>query len=304
MRARRYLAPVARVTALALACAAVLVVVDYRLARASVMERLLGIGRRMAPYLDEARATEGPRELHINGLTLWAAAGHTSHPPAMVRRWYADRYAGKGTAMALLTTELAKHRLLPPDATGLTQASFGDDNQGGIAALDVGPVGSVAELAARLGRLGSGAVGQGGSLRYLYYERTGDGGTRFLTVWTDERFDLQQLLPRADGDAPGRDVANVPRYPGTARVLSADERGVGGQLAVYVGGGSPELAEAFYRARLETLGWSLDPRFADVARRSGRRTLRALSRDGHEVVVDCSDDHDGRGLAVTVVALR
>jgi hypothetical protein len=97
----------------------------------------------------------------------------------------------------------------------------------------------------------------------------------------------------------------VPRYPGTARILSADERGAAGQLALYSGnGGAPELAEAFYRARMQTLGWRLDARFEAVAHAQGRRALRCLSGDGHEVVIDCSDARDGRGVTVTVVQLR
>jgi hypothetical protein len=304
MRARRYIAPLLRLTALFGVLGAILLYLDYRSARASVVERLLGIGKRMAPYLDDARGTEGPRELHLNGLTLYVAAGHSAHPPALVRRWYADRYAGKGSAMELITDELKRQKVLPPTATGLTQASFGDDAQGGIAALDVGSVGSLRELAARLTHLGDGAVGRVGALRYLYYERTGDGGTRFLTVWSDERFDFAQLLPAPGGDTPGRDVVGVPRYPGTLRVLSSDERGTAGQLAVYMGGGAPELAEAFYVARMQTLGWSLDPRFAEVARAEGRRAQRFVSRDGHEVVIDESHAGDDQGVTITVVQLH
>jgi hypothetical protein len=298
-------AKITRLTVFLTVVAAIFAWLDRRSARASVMEHLLGIGRRMAPYLDDGRGTEAPRALHLNGLTLHVAAGHTSHPPALVRRWYADRYAGRGSALDLLTEELKRQQLIPPAASALSQASFGDDRQGGLAALDMGDVGSVRAVAERLLHAGSGDLAQVGTLRYLYYERAADGGTRFLTVWSDERFELAQLLPGPDGDAPGRDIAGVPRYPGTARVLCADERGAAGQLAMYVGGGGgPELAEAFYRARMQTLGWRLDPRFEEVARAQGRRALRCLSSDGHEVVIDCSDAADGRGLTVTVVQLR
>jgi hypothetical protein len=284
-------------------CMAVLFYLDYRSAKASVMERLLGIGQRMAPFLDDARSTEGPRELHINGVKLWAAAGHTTQPSSLVRRFYADRYAGRGSAMDTITEELKKQKIVPPAATGLTQASFGDDNQGGLAALDAGDGIDLRGLARRLAHVDDGKMGVVGALRYVYWERTGDGGTRFLTVWTDDKLDLMRLLPAADGDAPGRDVPNVPRYPGTQRILSADERGAFGAMAVYRGGGSPDLALAFYTARLRTLGWQLDPRFSDVASRQGGRTLRALSKEGHEVLIDCSEDDD-RQLIVTVIAMR
>jgi hypothetical protein len=48
-RARRYIRPVLRLTAFVAVVALVLLYVDYRVAKASVMERLLGIGQRMAP---------------------------------------------------------------------------------------------------------------------------------------------------------------------------------------------------------------------------------------------------------------
>lgn len=304
MRARRYIAPVLRLGVFFGVLFAVTLYIDYRSAKASVMERLFGIGKRMAPYMDDARSTEGPREMHLNGLKLYVAAGHTDHPPEMVRRWYAERYAGKGSAMDVITEELKKQKLLVPEASGLTQASFGDDEQGGVVALDMGNVGNIRNLASRLIHLGDGKLGDVGQLRYVYYEKTGNGGTRFLTVWSDEKFDFAQLLPKPDGDAPGRDVPNVPRYPGTHRVLSSDERGAAGQMAVYVGSGSPDLAEAFYEARMRTLGWDIDPHFAEVAGKEGHKALRCLSKDGHEVVIDCSDDHDHQGVTVSILQLH
>lgn len=304
MRAKRYIAPVLRLTVFVASLCAVLCYVDYRSAKASVMERLFGIGKRMAPYLDDARSTEGPREMHLNGLRLYVAAGHTEQPPAMVRRWYAERYAGKGRAMDVITEELKKQKLLVPEASGLSQAAFGDDEQGGIAALDMGQVGDIRSLARRLVHLGDGKLGEVGQMRYLYYEKTGSGGTRFLTIWSDEKFDFAQLLPSRDADAPGRDIKDVPRYPGTVRVLSSDERGNPGQMAVYVGSGSPELAQAFYEARMRTLGWAIDPHFSTVAGKEGRKALRCLSKDGHEVIIDCSDDHDGQGVTVSVIQLH
>jgi hypothetical protein len=268
-RARRYLAPIARLTLFVTVVAFALGYVDYRVAHASIMERLLGIGQRMAPFLDDARLVEAPRELHLNGVTLWAAAGHSAQPPAAVRRWYAERYAGHGTATGVITDELKALKMLPPSVTGLSQASFGDDHIGGMAALDLGGGLTMHSLAPMIRKLASGKIGEVGHLRYLYFERTPSGGTRYLTVWTDDHFDLNRLFPDGEADAPGRDVAGVPRYPGTVRVLSSDERGRAGQLAVYTGPGSPDAAALFYDARMRTLGWQADARFAKIAERQG-----------------------------------
>ena len=99
-RARKYVRPVLRLTAFVLCVGAVLGYLDYRAAEASVMERLLGIGQRMAPYLDDGRSTEAPRQVRINGVKLYVAAGHTEHPPQFVKKWYTDRYAANDAAKA------------------------------------------------------------------------------------------------------------------------------------------------------------------------------------------------------------
>lgn len=304
MGKRGYIAKVLRLSAFIAVVALVLGYVDYRVAHASIMERLLGIGQRMAPFLDDARLVEAPRELHVNGLTMWVAAGHTTQPPSEVRRWYAERYAGKGTATGVITDELKALKMLPPTVTGLSQASFGDDHIGGMAALDLGGGLTMRSLGPMIRKLGAGKIGEVGHLRYLYYERTSTGGTRFLTVWTDDRFDLSHLLPDASADAPGRDIEGVPRYPGTVRVLSSDERGRAGQLAVYTGTGSPEAASLFYDARMRTLGWQADARFAEIAGRQNLHSKRFVNAKGHEVVIDLADEHDGQGVTVTVIQLH
>ncbi len=304
-RARRYIAPIARLTVFVAVCAAVLLYVDYRIARASVMDRLLGIGHRMAPFLDNAHDVEAPRELHINGLRLWAAAGKTDHAPAEVRHWYAERYAGKGTAMDVATEAFKLAKLMPPTASGLSQAQFGDDNFGGMAALDLGQGLTMKSLRAAMNQLASGKIGEVGHLRYMYYERTSTGGTRYLTIWSDDKLDLTKFLPSGTEDAPGRDLEDVPRYPGTVRVLSADERGKPGQLVVYASdAGSRDAAAMFYDARMRTLGWQSDERFARTAREQGLTGRRFVNGKGHEVVVDLSDVDKGRGVTVTAIQLK
>jgi hypothetical protein len=88
------------------------------------------------------------------------------------------------------------------------------------------------------------------------------------------------------------------------RVLAADERGKPGQMAVYTGAGSPDTAAMFYDARMRTLGWQSDPRFAKTAREQGMTSRRFLNGKGHEVIVDLADADKGQGLTVTAIQLR
>jgi hypothetical protein len=294
-----------RLTVFLVVCGAVLAYVDYRSARASVMEHLLGIGSRMAPYLDDARSTEGPRQVRINGIKLFVAAGHTEQPPSFVRKWYMDRYAGKGDGMDALSQDLKKRNLLPPDMQALNELSFGNDKRGGMAALDFG--GEKLSMDGFRKRVEtfvkSGDLSDLAKMRYVYYEANGQGGTRFLTVWTDEHLLLDKLMP-ADGDAPGADLPDVPRYPGTVRVLSAEEHGMPQRVVVYDGPGSPETAELFYRGRMPTLGWSADESFSRLAKKQGKTSLRFDNKKGHEVVLDLSSTDRQQGLTVVAVQTR
>jgi hypothetical protein len=302
----RYVKPMLRLTAFLAVCGAVLAYIDYRAARASVVEHLLGIGTRMAPYLDDARSTEGPRQVRINGVKLNVAAGHTDHPPQFVRKWYLDRYAGKGDGLDALSQDMKKRGLLPPDMQALNELSFGDDKHGGMAALDFGGEKlSMDQFRKRVETfVKSGDISDLAKMRYIYFEGNGKGGTRFLTVWSDEHMKLDMLAPKDGKDAPGYDLSDVPRYPGTTRVLSAEERAMPQKVVVYDGPGSPETAELFYRARMASLGWHEDDTFNRLAHKQGKTSLRFDNAKGHEVVLDLSSSAEGQGLTVVAIQTR
>jgi hypothetical protein len=298
----RLLGKIGRLALFLAVCLGVLLYVDYRIARATVMDRLLGLGQRMAPYLDDGRATEKPRVVRINGVPIYVAAGQTPHPPSFVRKWYQDRYAARGDGLDELSQKMRQKGILPPEAPSLNQLAFGDGEKGGVAALDFGQKLSLEALKERLARFaGAGDLGAIARLRYVYYERTGEGGTRFLTVWTDERFNLGQFMPGERRDADGFDLKDVPRYPGTVRVLSAEEQGMPQRMVVYDGPGSADNAQMFYRARMRTLGWAEDETFARLAAREGRKAMR-FANPRHEVVLDLSSE-DGN-LVVCAIETR
>ena len=304
-RTRKYVRPILRLTAFVAVSCAVLLYLDYRAAHATVMEHLLGLGQRMAPYLDDGRSTEAPRQFRVNGVRMFAAAGHTEQPPEFVRKWYQDRYAAKGDGLDELGLKLKARGVLPPSAPGLNQMAFGNDKQGGVAALDFGDKLSLAALKDRMFRfIDAGDLGSIARLRYVWYEKTGKGGTRFLTIWTDDHFKLGDVLPTAKKDAVGNDLEGVPRFPGSIRVLSSEERGMPQRMVVYDGPGSPETGELFYRARMKTLGWYEDETFANLAKKQGKHSLRFQNKAGHEVVIDLAPSTDERDLTVACIQTR
>ena len=306
MTMRKYILPSLRVLSLLLVAAAVLLWIDYRVARASVLEHLLGFGEAMAPYMDNPRTTEAAREIRVNGATFFLAAGHTEHSPAEVRKFYRDRYIGKDGGLGDLSADLVKKHALPKGMPEARVVDFGNDNGGGVAALDWGEGKSdIGAIVKRLGKIvKTGDLGDFARLRYAYTERrsTDDGGgTRFLTIWTDERFNLNQLIAPARGaDAPGFDIDRIPRYPGTTRSVSMEEVGLPQRLVVYEGGGSPSTAQMFYRARMKSYGWVEEKNFAEVLAQKGQTGLHFAS-EGHECFLYLSDRAQGSGLTVAVL---
>lgn len=86
---------------------------------------------------------------------------------------------------------------------------------------------------------GPGAGATGG---FIVLARRDQGASR-TAVWTirfDENFNPLELVPKGDGDAPGVDVPEVRRYPGTRRTVSmvATERGRQSGMFSYEGRGS------------------------------------------------------------------
>lgn len=303
---KKYLAATARLTAYVVTCVAILAYVDYRVARATVMERLTNIGMRMVPYLDDARTTEPPRKIKINGVELYTAVGNTSQPPGFVKQFYQDRYAARDSGLEEVAVQLKKRGALPPEMNALNQMTFGNDNVGGVAALDFGGPLSMGALQQRFQRFSeTNNLGDIGRLRYVYWERTREGGTRFLTVWTDDHFNLDKLMPRGQQDAEGVDIDNVPRFPGTRRIMSASEHGMPQQVVVYSSPtGSPVSAEVFYSARMPQHGWKLDETFKKIVGTQNGRAMRWINDQGKDVVLDFSDEKNGQGLTVVAVATR
>jgi len=218
----------------------------------------------MRAYRDDGNGRERPRRLALDGMTLSVAAGGTSDAPAEVAAYYA-------TALG--------------DARHGCGARFGDDERGGVAAIDYGEALDGDGVAARMGRVAAtGDLGALGQLQAVWYERRPDGGTRYLNLWG--ALSLDKLLPPDGGDVAGGELDGVPRPTGGVRVLSAGERGAMGRVVAYrVPGASAVAVRGDFLDELHARGWQSDDafaRFAALHERSGAR----LVRRGREIFVD------------------
>ena len=158
-------------------------------ARGSVEDFFGAAPRVMSAYRDDGNGRERPRRLELDGMTLAVAAGGTSDAPADVGRWYESTLG---------------------DARHGCGVRFGDDERGGVAAIDYGEPLDADKLAARMGKLAAtGDLGALGQLQAVMYERRGDGGTRYLNLWGG--LALEKLMPAGGGDVAGGDLDGVPR---------------------------------------------------------------------------------------------
>jgi hypothetical protein len=99
-------------------------------------------------------------------------------------------------------------------------------------------------------------VSEFGELRYIYAQRAAEGGTFFVAFWVEGSFKLADMFP-TEGDAPGRDAADVPRPPQARRILSSWEEGRPQAVATYLGGGSTGRLIDFYRDEMPEAGWDI-----------------------------------------------
>lgn len=302
MTMKRIFLSTLRVTVFLLSVTAVLLYVDYRVARATVVERLIGFGGRMAAYLDDDRATEAPRQMQLNGVKLHFAVGRTMDPPVTLKSWYRQRYAAEGKGLDALRQKLIQSGKVPPDALPpLNSFVFGNDRVGGMAALDFGDETDPAAVVHKLMRRES--EGAAVRLRYLYYQREGDGGCRYLTAWTDESFRLSRMVPGRGQDAEGEDPPQLPRFPGSRRTLFAQETGLPQRIFIYEVPAAAEVVGNFYREAGHARGWREDEPTARVSKRGGEEIMRIEGPSGIEYVIGVTPAGSDQSV-LTVLAPR
>lgn len=240
-------------------------VASMRAARAQVNEGMQRLARQLMPYAEQG-AMHSPKRVLLNGQTLQLASGTTQDGVGAVLDWYETQCARNGGG---LTREMARANPAFGSAAfnalwaraGRRTANFevmrsGDERGGYVACLDMGGDVRGNALTRRIQSfVSSGDLSRLGNMRYAYVQRV-SSGTRIVTVATDGRFDLLRMFPER-GDAPGRDVDGLSRFPGMRRLLSAQEEGVANTLGMY--SVQAPLAEVrdWYRRTLPSRGWTL-----------------------------------------------
>jgi hypothetical protein len=231
-------------------------------------------------YRGDVHGRERPRRLDLDGMTLAVAAGVTGDAPSEVAGFYAEALG---------------------DARHGCGVRFGDDERGGVAAIDYGAPQSENDVAARMGALAAtGDLAALGQLQAVMYERRADGGTRYLGLWGP--LSLDRLLPPDGGDVAGGDLDGVPRPVRGERVLVAGERGQAARGVAYrVRDASAAGVRGAFVDELRARGWRSDEEFERFARGRGRAGER-LWRRGRELYVDVT--RQGDDVSVVVIEME
>lgn len=136
----------------------------------------------------------------------------------------------------------------------------------------------------------SGDLSEVGNIRYVYAEETKSGRTHIIAVWTDGPFNLRKMFPE-HGDAPGTDIANVPRPGGGRRILSAAVEGAPYGVRLYEAAESPEGVLAPYDKEMAAQGWQTT--FVDAENHH-----RAYSRGKVDIYVTATPRGDGATVSM------
>ncbi|CAN5342465.1 hypothetical protein BH09MYX1_BH09MYX1_06050 [soil metagenome] len=133
-----------------------------------------------------------------------------------------------------------------------------------------------------------------GFLRYVHVS-TSDGETKVQTIWTNGSFNVNKLLPPADGgDTVGSDSPTMPRPNNGQRILTATATGTPYAVRMYVTGQAQAAVLDSYDQEMTNRGWAIiEPPSAD------KLDGHWYERDGAQAMVSLGTNDAGK----TVVTL-
>jgi hypothetical protein len=173
------------------------------------------------------------------------------------------------------------------------------EQAGSVACLDTGDEKASPEsvLARAQKFVSTGDLASFGGLRLLRAEKR-EQGVFAVMFWTDGALNVKQMFP-SRGDAPGLDFSDLPRPPGSRRILSAWEEGEAPALNIYESRTlSPAQLDHYYRVELAKRGW--EPLLPE---RSGDDLLAhplVVMREGVTVTLS-QTNLEGEALSTTTI---
>jgi hypothetical protein len=279
---------------------AILFSADRAVAR--VKSEMMRVGEHLMAFADPGTEPR-VRDVLVNGQSLRFAVLTTDQPVAAVLDHY-ERWCMQRDGRFAEQLDQARAKLPGGDAvdSSLLDATLreGGDDQGFVGCFDAGGAGKLTpdDAAARFERFAdTGNLADLGRFYYMFAER-GAERTRLIAAWIDGDFYPARLFP-ATGDAPGSDVAGIPRPPGGRRLLSARQADAPYGWTIYERAGhEPAAVAAHYRQALPALGWGVT---VDREVEPGTWTL-AIARDGDTAILTIVEEGGGTVVSIATAA--
>ena len=288
-------------------------------AYAKVFDRLFLFTKTMPGYLFDDRMTSEPRKIIVNGNTTYLRAGKSPDDISKVLDFYSGQYApqpvekvsnkiiekitdqkikkavaASGTFLGLLG-RYQHFRMQRGDYGFFGALEFRDSG------LDIGSTqfNKKFKEALESGRIGNFITGR----IVMAVRNRGSGNTTIINIWTDRDFNLNNLKPDPFGDMPGKDVDDVPRYPGNKRLLTIEQENssTADTLISYEGEGSLASNILFYHSRMADAGWHPDPDFEQEMRKRSKENVLFYTRKDRECTIQINEDEDSGKIITTVI---
>ena len=239
-------------------------------------------------------ASGGGNTLTINGQRLHLSAAHVDGSVTAVLdrlqkgcETHADGLADDlGTIDRGFVTTTPNTRGFP----GIAMLRDERDGRGVVACFATGENTSTTGVARRLAHFSETRdLADIGGLRYVAVHADGEGGSKVVSTWSDDRLAMDALFPD-DGDAAGDDPGAAPRPANARRLLSARVEPAPYGAFVYASTESPEGAIKSYETALVARGFRPVPSTDPLS--------RAYQSGLVDVLVTATGGSEGTSLSV------
>ena len=268
---------------------------SIRSARAEMQNRTIVLGREMQKLASASQHDVTP--IVFNGQRMLLGSEISDDDPGKILdRYEAHCKASPGQPAAGWKDIDPKAAASAPEiaTTGLMRSGTADE--GTVLCFVKGADTKATAAEAFRSFAETGELGALGRLRYVYAKTTKSGRTHVLTAWTEDKFNLVDMMPEEGKDAPGIDFPELPRVPNSTRALSAYAEGMPYGVNVYKTTDSAETTLAFYDTQMLARGFhGYDPEFTEE--KNGGQA-RAYVKDGVVLTIGTKVQPEGLFVAL------
>ncbi len=288
-------------------------------AEAMIYEKLSSFTRAMPEYMFDEKETSKPRTIMVNGFTTHLTVGKSDDDIPKILDFYEKQYKAQPVlqisqdVLDLMKDEKMKenareHNKIMKKLEQFQHVRFLKKDYGFWATFEFHDPGleiGSKEYFDKLGKASeSGRLGEIGTARIVIALRNKKTNkTKVINIWSDRDFNINNLEPDAFGDMPGKDLEEVPRFPGSKRLQSVQQENSAtmDSLAMYEGGGTIGAQMAFYRSRMPASDWGASPTLQRALSENKVENSLFYTKKGKECTLIFMEDEESGNIVSTVI---